>query len=139
MADPDMNHFNTAIIDEFRTNRGQLGGRFEGAPMLLLHHTGAKSGQERVSPVMYQALGDDFAVFGSKAGAPTNPAWYHNLVANPDASIEVGTDTISVTARVANDEERKPIWTRQKAAYPGFAEYEQKTSRTIPVVILSRR
>jgi deazaflavin-dependent oxidoreductase (nitroreductase family) len=107
--------------------------------MLLLHHTGAKSGKERVSPVMYQALGDDFAVFGSKAGAPTNPDWYHNLVANPDASVEVGTDTIPVTARVATAEERDPIWARQKAAYPGFAEYEEKTDRTIPVIILSRR
>ena len=139
MTDPSMNDFNNAIIEEFRANRGQLGGQFEGAPMLLLHHSGAKSGRERVSPVMYQALGEDFALFGSKAGAPTNPDWYHNLVANPDASIEVGTETIPVTARVTNNDEREPIWTRQKALYPRFAEYEQKTSRQIPVIILSRR
>ncbi len=139
MADPRMNDFNTAIVDEFRANGGKVGGQFEGAPMLLLHHTGAKSGTERVSPVMYQALGDDFAVFASKAGAPTNPDWYHNLVANPDTSIEVGTDTIPVTARVARDAEREPIWARQKERYPGFAEYEQATSRRIPVVILTRR
>jgi deazaflavin-dependent oxidoreductase (nitroreductase family) len=139
MAEPSGKDFNTAIIEEFRANQGQLGGPFEGAPMLLLHHTGAKSGQERVTPVMYQAVGDDFAVFGSKAGAPTNPGWYHNLVANPDTSIEIGADTIPVTARVANRDEREPIWTRQKTLYPGFAEYEDKTSRTIPVIILSRR
>src|ERR1035437_9276912 len=98
MTDPSMNDFNNAIIEEFRANRGQLGGQFEGAPMLLLHHTGAKSGRERVSPVMYQALGEDFALFGSKAGAPTTPDWYHNLVANPAASLEVGTETIPVSA-----------------------------------------
>ena len=139
MADPSPTDFNTSIVEEFRANGGRLGGPFEGAPVLLLHHSGAKSGTERVSPVMYQAVGDDFAVFGSKGGAPTNPAWFHNVVANPETSVEVGTDTVPVTARVASDEERLPIWSRQKELYPGFAEYEGKTSRKIPVVILSRR
>jgi deazaflavin-dependent oxidoreductase (nitroreductase family) len=139
MADPSPTDFNASIVEEFRANGGRLGGPFEGAPMLLLHHRGAKSGTERVSPVMYQAVGDDFAVFGSKGGAPTNPAWFHNLIANPDASVEVGTDTVPVRARVASDEERAPIWSRQKELYPGFAEYEGKTSRKIPVVFLSRR
>ena len=139
MAESNVDDYNTPIIEEFRANRGQLGGPFAGAPMMLLHHRGAKSGTERVSPVMYQAVGDDFAVFASKAGAPTNPAWYHNLVANPDTSIEVGTDTIPVTARVATAAEREPIWVRQKERYPGFAEYEQKTDRIIPVVLLSPR
>jgi deazaflavin-dependent oxidoreductase (nitroreductase family) len=138
MADPSPTDFNTAIVEEFRANGGRVGGPFEGAPMLLLHHRGAKSGTERVSPVMYQAVGDNFAVFGSKAGAPTNPAWYHNLIANPDTSVEVGTDIFPVRARVASDEERDPIWSRQKERYPGFAEYEEKTSRKIPVIILTR-
>lgn len=132
----DVNDWNTAIIEEFRANGGKVGGQFEGAPLLLLHSTGAKTGQERVHPMMYQAVGDDYAVFASKAGAPDNPAWYHNLVANPDATIEVGTDTVAVRARVAEGDERERIWTTQKERYPGFADYEAATTRTIPVVIL---
>jgi len=131
--------WNAAIIEEFRANGGKVGGQFEGAPLLLLHSTGAKSGQERVAPVMYQAVGEDFAIFASKAGASTNPDWYHNLLANPRAAVEVGTDSVEVTARVAGDAERERIWSKQKADYPGFAEYEQKTTRKIPVVLLSRR
>ncbi|MEA2058896.1 MAG: nitroreductase family deazaflavin-dependent oxidoreductase, partial [Actinomycetota bacterium] len=130
---------NAQIIEEFRANEGRVGGMFEGAPLLLLHSTGAKSGEARVSPVMYQSVGDDLAIFASYAGAPNNPAWYHNLLANPEASVEVGIGTIEVTARVADDEERDPIWTRQKIDYPGFADYESQTSRTIPVVILEPR
>ena len=133
-----MSDWNDAIIKEFRENDGRVGGQFEGAPLLLLHSTGAKSGQERVSPVMYQAVGDGFAVFASKAGAPTNPDWYHNLVANPTATVEVGTETVEVAARVAEGDEREQIWSKQKADYPGFADYEQKTSRQIPVIVLSR-
>ena len=132
----DVNDFNAQNIDEFRAHGGRLGGNFEGAPMLLLHSTGAKSGTERVNPVMYQAVGADYAVFASKAGAPTNPDWFHNLVANPDASIEVGTETKKVRARVATGAEREVIWTTQKARYPGFADYERRTDREIPVVIL---
>jgi len=131
-----MADFNTPIIEEFRANGGELGGNFEGAPMLLLHSTGAKSGRERVNPVMYQAVGDAYAVFASKAGAPTNPDWYHNLVAHPDATVEVGTETKPVRARVATGEERETIWTTQKERYPGFADYERSTDRVIPVVIL---
>ena len=131
-----MSDFNTPIIDEFRANGGRLGGNFEGAPMLLLHSTGAKSGKERVNPMMYQVVGDDYAVFASKAGAPTNPDWFHNLVAHPDATVEVGTDTKPVRARVATGEERTRIWETQKERYPGFAEYERNTDREIPVVIL---
>lgn len=130
--------WNAKIIEEFRTNGGKVGGQFEGAPLLLLHSTGAKSGTERVTPVMYQAVGDDFAIFASKAGAPTNPDWYHNLRADPRATVEVGTETFAVTARVAEGDERERIWSKQKADYPGFAEYEEKTSRQIPVVVLSR-
>jgi deazaflavin-dependent oxidoreductase (nitroreductase family) len=128
--------WNTKIIEEFRANHGKVGGPFEGAPLLLLHTTGAKSGQARVSPVMYQADGDDHVVFASKAGAPTNPDWYHNLLANPRASIEVGDQTLDVVAKVVEDDERERLWSRQKELYPGFADYEAKTTRQIPVVAL---
>lgn len=130
--------FNQKIIDEFRANDGRVGGQFEGAPVLLLHHAGAKSGQQRVNPVMYQSVGDSFAVFASKAGGPTNPDWYHDLLANPRTTVEVGTASIPVVARVAGDDEREPIWDNQKREYPGFEEYEEKTTRKIPVVILER-
>ncbi|MEP6560062.1 MAG: nitroreductase family deazaflavin-dependent oxidoreductase [Nakamurella sp.] len=133
-----MSDWNDRIIEEFRANAGRVGGNFEGAPLLLLHSIGARTGAERVSPMMYQQVGDDWAVFASKNGADSNPAWYHNLVANPQARIEVGTQTFEVTARATGDDEREPIWTAQKAAYPGFAGYEQKTSRQIPVVLLTR-
>ena len=135
----EANDWNQRIIDEFRSNGGKVGGQFEGAPLLLLHTRGAKTGGERVHPVMYQAVGDDFAVFASKAGAPTNPAWYHNLRANPGGSVEVGAETVEVVARVAEGEERERIWAAQKEAYPGFADYERKTTRQIPVVILERK
>jgi deazaflavin-dependent oxidoreductase (nitroreductase family) len=129
--------FNTAIIGEFRANDGRVGGGFAGAPMLLLHHTGAKSGQERVSPLVYLDLGDSVAVFGSKGGAPTHPAWYLNLVANPETTIEIGSENRKVRARVATGDERERIWTDQKRAMPGFAEYETTAGdREIPVIVL---
>ena len=133
-----MSDWNKKTIEEFRANRGKVGGAFEGAPMLLLHTTGAKSGAERVNPVVYQQVGDDVAVFASKAGAPTNPDWFHNIRANPEVSAEIGTETVPLRARVAEGEERERIWAKQKDLMPGFAEYEEKTSRTIPVVILER-
>ncbi len=133
----ETNDWNQQIIDEFRANGGKVGGQFEGAPLLVLHSTGARTGQERVHPMMYQDLDGAWAVFASKAGADTNPAWFHNLVAHPDATVEIGTETVAVTARVADDDERAPIWERQKAEYPGFADYEAATDRTIPVVILT--
>lgn len=128
--------WNTGIIEEFRANDGKVGGPFEGAPLLLLHTTGARTGQEHVTPVMYRPVGGGYAVFASKAGAPNNPDWYHNLVANPSVRAEVGTQTLPLTARVAEGDEREQIWTAHKAANPGFADYEQKTSRQIPVVLL---
>ncbi|MDO8732182.1 MAG: nitroreductase family deazaflavin-dependent oxidoreductase [Actinomycetota bacterium] len=129
--------WNSQIIDEFRSNAGKVGGNFEGAPILLLHTTGAKSGLERVNPMMYQDLGGGrIAVFASKAGAASDPDWYRNLVANPGVSAEVGTDTKSFSARTAPTDERESIWTKQKSDYPGFAEYETMTTRLIPVVIL---
>lgn len=128
--------FNARIIDEFRANAGQVGPPFEGAPLLLLHTTGAKTGLERVHPLVYQSLEGRWAIFASKAGAPDDPAWYRNLVANPAASIEVGTETVAVVARTVEGEERDELWERQKAQMPGFADYEAATTRTIPVVVL---
>lgn len=133
----DSNDWNTRIIEEFRANGGKVSGQFEGAPLLLLHSTGARSGQERVHPMMYQDLGEgSVAVFASKAGAPDNPDWFHNVSANPSVEVEIGTEVRRCTARVAEGDEREQIWSRQKSEYPGFANYEQKTDRTIPVVVL---
>jgi deazaflavin-dependent oxidoreductase (nitroreductase family) len=131
--------FNTQIIQEFRANDGKVGGGFEGAPLLLLHTTGAKSGQPRVAPVAYLADGDRWLVFASKAGAPTNPDWYHNLLANPEASIEIGTDNIAVVATELEGEERDRLFAKQVEVMPGFGEYQTKAGRVIPVVALTRR
>jgi deazaflavin-dependent oxidoreductase (nitroreductase family) len=138
-ATPDMHEFNRTIIAEFRETGGKPGGMFEGMPMLILHSTGAKSGAERLNPLAYQSVGDHWAIFASKAGAETNPDWFHNIVANPSVSIELGSDTIAATARVATGEERDTIWETQKANAPQFAEYEQTAGdREIPVVVLER-
>lgn len=135
-----MSDWNAGIVEEFRANEGRVGGNFEGAPLLLLHTTGAKSGQDRVHPMMYQDLGDgSVAVFASKAGAPDNPAWFHNVQATPDVTAEIGTETRPFRARTATGDERERIWTKQKADHPGFADYEAKTDREIPVVILDPR
>jgi deazaflavin-dependent oxidoreductase (nitroreductase family) len=132
-----MADFNSKIIEEFRASGGKVGGRFAGSDILLLHHTGARSGTERVSPLAYQRVGESFAVFASKAGGPQNPAWYHNLLAHPETMIEAGTETIKVKARVAEPAERDVIWARQKERAPHFAQYEEKAApRRIPVVVL---
>lgn len=132
-----MSDWNSGIIDEFRTNGGKVGGPFEGLPLLLLHHKGAKTGVERVNPLAYQDVGGAYAVFASKSGADTNPDWYHNLKANPDVAVEIGTDKFDARARIAKGEERVEIWERQKRNIPAFAEYEKKTARSqIPVFIL---
>jgi deazaflavin-dependent oxidoreductase (nitroreductase family) len=133
--------WNQQVIDEFRANDGRVGGRFEGRTLLLLHHRGAKTGTERINPVAYQRLSEDaVAVFASKGGASTNPDWYHNVVANPDVTVEIGTETFRARARVAKSTERDSIWERQKRDWPGFAEYEEKTRgiREIPVVVLDK-
>ncbi|MEY2474642.1 MAG: hypothetical protein QOK28_3971 [Actinomycetota bacterium] len=128
---------NQKIIDEFRANGGKVGGPFENIPMLILHNTGAKSGEERLNPLAYRREGDSYVIFASKGGAPENPDWYYNLKANPKASIEVGTEQRDVVARIAEGDERDRIFDRQKTEFPGFADYEKKaTNRTIPVVIL---
>jgi deazaflavin-dependent oxidoreductase (nitroreductase family) len=128
--------WNAQIIEEFRANGGKVGGMFEGADLLLLHSTGAKTGAERVNPLGYQRVGTAYAVFGSKSGATSHPDWYYNVRANPRATIEVGTETVEVRARVAEGEERSEIWERQKVNVPQFAEYEKTANRDIPVVIL---
>jgi deazaflavin-dependent oxidoreductase (nitroreductase family) len=128
--------WNTGIIEEFRANDGKVGGSFEGSTLLLLHTTGARTGNEHVTPVMYRQVGDCYAVFASKGGAPNNPDWFHNLVANPSVRAEIGTQTLPLTARVVKGDEREQIWIAHKAANPGFAEYEKKTARQIPVVLL---
>jgi deazaflavin-dependent oxidoreductase (nitroreductase family) len=129
--------FNRKIIEEFRANGGKVGGNFEGAPMLILHTTGAKTGQERVHPLVHGTAPDGaVVVFASKGGAPSHPAWYLNLLANPDATIEIGTETRRVRARVAEGDEREQLWSHQKQLMPGFADYEQRTTREIPVVVL---
>jgi len=132
---------NQQVIEEFRANGGRVGGNFEGRTLLLLHHRGAKTGTERVNPVAYQRLSEgSVAVFASKGGSPTNPDWYHNVVANPDVTVELGTETFPAQARIAEGAERDSIWERQKRDWPGFAEYEEKTKgiREIPVVILEK-
>lgn len=135
----DMNDWNAKIIEEFRANEGRVGGPFEGADMILVHHIGAKSGTERVSPLVHFPQGEGRTVIvASKAGAPTNPDWYHNVKANPRFAVEVGTETYPVEATEIVGDERAVVWEAIKAKSPGFAEYERKTDRTIPLIVLSR-
>jgi deazaflavin-dependent oxidoreductase (nitroreductase family) len=133
-----MSDWNTKIIEEFRANEGRVGGQFNGAPLLLLHTTGRRSGDERVNPMMYLAEDDRVFVFASKGGAPSNPDWYHNLVADPRVTVEVGTQTYPARAEVVTGDERDRVYAEQASRYPGFAEYQRSTTRTIPVVELVR-
>jgi deazaflavin-dependent oxidoreductase (nitroreductase family) len=129
--------FNQQIIDEFRANAGEVGGMFEGAPLLLLHHRGAKSGQDRVAPLVYLADDGRYVVFASKAGAPTNPGWYHNLLAHQDVTIEVGSETMRAHAEEVKGDERDRLFAYQAGRMENFAEYERKTTRVIPVIALT--
>jgi deazaflavin-dependent oxidoreductase (nitroreductase family) len=129
--------WNRSVIDEFRANGGRVAA-FARQPLLLLHHRGARTGTERVNPLAYLELDDGYAIFGSKGGAPTNPDWVYNVLANPDATVEVGTETVPVRAHLASGTERKTIWEEQKRRNSAFAEYERKTSREIPVIVLER-
>jgi len=132
-----MNDFNQNVIEEFRANGGRVGGPFEGMTLLLLHHTGAKSGAPRINPLAYMEDDGRYVIFASKAGAPTNPDWYHNLKANPDVKIEVGDQAYEATATEAAGEERDRLYDAQKARVSSFADYEQKTDRVIPVIVLT--
>lgn len=141
MSAPD--DWNTQIINEFRANGGRVGGNFEGAPMVLVHHTGRKTGKQSVTPMMYLPDDNDpdtIYVFASKAGAPTNPAWYYNLTAAGTAQIEIGTETHTVRVTEVTGADRDRIFSEQARRYPGFADYERKTAgiRTIPVLALKR-
>lgn len=133
-----INAFNQGIIDEFRSNGGKVGGQFEGANLLLLTTTGAKSGAQRVSPLAYFDIDGKLIIIGSFAGAPISPAWVHNLRANPQARVEIGTDEFAVSARELPSDERDALFDKIVAAAPGFAEYQSKTSRVIPLFELQR-
>jgi deazaflavin-dependent oxidoreductase (nitroreductase family) len=132
------NSWNQKIIDEFHANAGKVGGPFEGATMLLLTSTGAKSGRSHITPLVYLPDGDRYVVIASKGGSPENPDWYYNLKANPRARIEVGTNTLGVRATEVTGEERDRLYARQVERRPSFGEYVKKTSRKIPVIALER-
>jgi deazaflavin-dependent oxidoreductase (nitroreductase family) len=134
----DFNDMNSKVTAEFRENGGQVGGMFAGAPLALVHHVGARSGVERIAPLVYFGEDDRIFVFASKGGADENPAWYHNLIANPRTTVEVGTETVEVVARVLTGSERDEYYAKQSAVQPQFADYQAKTTRSIPVVELVR-
>ena len=134
----ELNERNLAIIKEFRANGGRVGGPFEGRTLLLLHTLGAKSGQPRINPVACLRDGDRLVIVASKGGAPTNPDWYHNLLAHPIVTVETGTEQFQARAEVAPEPERTRLYARMVEAMPGFADYEKRTTRSIPVVILTR-
>jgi deazaflavin-dependent oxidoreductase (nitroreductase family) len=133
-----MSDWNDKIIAEFRANGGKVGGPFEGATLLLLHHVGARSGTERVAPLAYLPDGDRMLIIASKGGAPTNPDWYHNLKANPRVDVELGTETVRVDAHELAPAERAEKWAEITTRAPGFADYQKKTERVIPVFALQR-
>lgn len=134
-----MSDFNKGIIEEFRTNGGVVGGHFEGMNLLLVHTTGAKSGRERINPVAQISDGDRYVIIASKGGAPTSPDWYYNLKANPEVTIEVGTQKFPALATITEEPERSELFEKMASQYPGFEDYKEKTKRVIPVVILTRQ
>jgi len=131
-------NWNQKIIDEFRANDGIVGGRFEGRTLLLLHTTGAKSGKERINPVAYTRDGERYVVIASKGGAPDNPDWYYNILAHPRLTVEVGTETFEVEARVTEEPERTRLYDKMVETFPGFDDYRRRTERVIPVIVLTR-
>lgn len=134
----DFNKMNRKVIAEFRENRGKAGGIAEGVPLVLVHHVGAKSGIERVTPLVPYMDGDRIFIFASKGGSPENPAWFHNLVANPHTEAEYGTERFPVVARVLPDTERDEVYAKQVAVQPQFGDYARNTDRVIPVIELQR-
>jgi deazaflavin-dependent oxidoreductase (nitroreductase family) len=134
----DFGAYNQAVVDEFRDNGGQVTGMFAGAPLVLITHTGAKSGKQRTSPVVYTRDGDNIVVIASKGGAPTHPDWYRNLVANPGVTVELPNEKFNARARTATGEERARLFRAQADLMPNFDEYQKKTSRELPVVVLER-
>lgn len=138
MAERNVNDWNSQIIEEFHANGGKVGGPFEGGNLLLLTTTGAKSGQQRTNPLAYFPDGNRMFIVASKAGAPTNPDWYYNLLAHPTAKVEVGTEEFQVTTTVVEEEERDQIYAKIVQVMPGFGDYQKKTTRKIPVIELVR-
>jgi deazaflavin-dependent oxidoreductase (nitroreductase family) len=134
----DQNDWNTSIIKEFRANAGKVGGPFAGKTLLILHTIGAKSGREHINPVAYITDGNRFVIIASKGGAPINPDWYYNIVANPQVTLEVGTEKITARASITTEPERTRLYNKMIEMMPGFAEYQKKTTRIIPVIILTR-
>lgn len=137
-AAQDMNDFNQRVISEFRANQGKVGGQFANRPLLLLTTTGAKSGRPFTKPLAYTTDGERFVVIASFGGGPKNPSWYYNLVANPVATVELGSERFQVRATVASGEERQQLYDNQAKQMPTFAEYQKKTTRQIPVIVLTR-
>ena len=135
----EVNNWNQKIIEEFRANGGKVGGNFAGRTLLLLHTKGAKSGQERINPVAYTKDGDRLVIIASKGGAPNNPAWYHNIVANPQVTVEVGMEQFQADAVIAEEPERTRLYDQMVEVMPGFGEYRRKTTRQIPVIVLTLR
>jgi len=133
----DVNNWNKKVIEEFRANDGRVGGNFEGKVLLLLHTRGAKSGQERINPVATVKDGERWVVIASKAGAPTHPDWYYNVVANPQVTVEVGTEKFQALASVAEEPERTRLYDQMVKVMPGFDDYRRNTSRVIPVIVLT--
>jgi deazaflavin-dependent oxidoreductase (nitroreductase family) len=134
----EVNDWNKNVINEFRTNKGKVGGNFVNTPMLLLHTKGAKSGQERVNPLAYHKDGDHYVIIASKGGAPTNPDWYYNVVAHPEVEIEVGTETIKgKAAAITEGADYERIYAERVSTMPGFGEYRKKTTRAIPVILIT--
>ena len=138
-ASDEYKSFNENIVEEFRTNSGKVGGMFEGAPLLLLTTTGAKSGQTRVAPLAYTTDGGRMVVIASKGGAPSHPDWYHNVLANPEVTVEVGTDAFPARATVPEGAERDRLFNQMAERMPNFAEYQRNTTRVLPVIVLERK
>lgn len=133
------NEWNNAIIKEFRANNGKVGGNFAEMPLILLHTIGAKSGEERINPVAYTMDGDRLVIIASKGGAPTHPDWYYNIAANPSVTVELGTEQFEAQAAITDEPERTRLYRQMAAIRPNFAEYEKKTTRKIPVIVLTRK
>ncbi|HLX38605.1 MAG TPA: nitroreductase family deazaflavin-dependent oxidoreductase [Candidatus Binataceae bacterium] len=137
MADP-MAEFNKKVIDEFRSSAGNVGGQFKGAPMIIVTHTGAKSGKSYTTPLVYSKDGNRYVIIASKAGAPKNPSWYHNLVKHPEVTLEIGAEKFKARAKEVKGEERDRLFAAQAKMMPQFNEYAAKTPRKIPVFVLER-
>jgi deazaflavin-dependent oxidoreductase (nitroreductase family) len=139
MSDIDFNAFNRGVVEEFRANHGVVGGPFEGLPMILVTHKGAKSGVERTSPLVYSRDGDDVVIIASMGGAPSHPAWFHNITAHPTVKVEIGDDSYLANARILTEgEERQRLFDEQAALMPNFQAYQEKTDRVIPVIVLTK-